>query len=194
MVVPVHPAYNSAVLHYLEFDGEIWNGGEVPTVDDPLYISIVDELKQADANTAELPVGGPWQIKVPTALVMLQPDSPAKLPDFTNTLMVQFQSRAPGTADLTMSVKNVGGTSALNVTVTSIQAIDSAGSVFVHKSGLLDPPFIVPGGANLLPGTNSKTFNLNFAASTGSLGSPFSFVITLKADGTVELPSIIAVP
>lgn len=92
VIVPVHPLYNETVLHYLATN-EIWNGGKPPTIDDPLYVSIVDELK-ADSGAEldeELPActidsGVPcqvdeWEVKLPTTLVYLQED--AVLPDFT---------------------------------------------------------------------------------------------------------------
>lgn len=92
VVVPVHPAYNEAILYYLATN-EIWNGGSPPTLEDPLFISIVDELK-ADSGAEldeELPECAPdsdypcrvdeWEVKLPTTLVYLQQD--ASLPDFT---------------------------------------------------------------------------------------------------------------
>ena len=92
VIVPAHPAYTETVLHYLATN-EIWNGGEPPTLDDPLYISIVDELK-ADAGgdiDGELPacaadspypcLADEWEVKLPTTLVYLQKD--AVLPDMT---------------------------------------------------------------------------------------------------------------
>ena len=92
VVVPVHPAYTEAILHYMHTN-EIWNGGEPPTLDDPLFISIVDEIK-SDTNAdlgANLPscsidsgypcLADEWDVKVPTNLVYLQKDS--DLPDFT---------------------------------------------------------------------------------------------------------------
>ena len=92
VVVPVHQAYDEAVLHYLATN-EIWNGGTPPTLHDPLYMSLVDELR-ADAGTdldevtACSPDGGgsypclmdEWEVKIPTELVYLQQDS--TLPTF----------------------------------------------------------------------------------------------------------------
>lgn len=92
VVVPVRPAYTESVLHYLNTN-EIWNGGSPPTLADPLYVSIVDEIKANtgadldDALTAcSLNAGYPcvvdeWEVKLPTTLVYLQQD--ATLPDFT---------------------------------------------------------------------------------------------------------------
>ena len=83
VVVPVSPEYRSAVLSYLESDRtKIWNGGQQPTIDDPLYKSIVDELKsEQDPTRDATPEGDPWQFVVPTSLVYLE--SETKLPDFT---------------------------------------------------------------------------------------------------------------
>jgi hypothetical protein len=76
VLVPVHVAYETAVLHYLESNGEIWNGGEPPVLNDDLFISIVDELKsQQDAGPVPVPEGDPWEVIVPTELVYLQSDS-----------------------------------------------------------------------------------------------------------------------
>ncbi len=90
VVVPVHPSYNEAILFYLKTN-RIWLGGTPPTLDDPLFISIIDEIK-ADTETElgeDLPVcdidsGYPcladeWDVLVPTNLVYLQED--AVLPD-----------------------------------------------------------------------------------------------------------------
>jgi hypothetical protein len=51
--------------------GRIWNGGEVPVIGDPLYLSIVDELKQ----TLGEPQGKPWITRLPTSLNILQAES-----------------------------------------------------------------------------------------------------------------------
>jgi hypothetical protein len=44
--VPVRPGYDEAALHYLETEGEIWEGGDPPHVEDELYVSIVDLIKE----------------------------------------------------------------------------------------------------------------------------------------------------
>lgn len=90
IVVPVHPSYNEAVLYYLKTN-QIWNGGLPPTINDPLFISIIDEIK-ADTETdlgEDLPacdidsgypcIADEWDVVVPTNLVYLQED--ATLPD-----------------------------------------------------------------------------------------------------------------
>lgn len=86
VVIPVHPSYTESVLHYMHTN-EIWNGSNPPTLDDPLYVSIVDEIKSDSGGDIgkDLPLsskeGKPpllvdeWEVKVPTALVCLQEDS-----------------------------------------------------------------------------------------------------------------------
>ncbi|MBS0424546.1 MAG: hypothetical protein JSR71_09035 [Proteobacteria bacterium] len=81
VVVPVHPGYNDAVMYYLENNGAIWNGGEPPRLNDPLYISLAQELRDITDDLANAtPEGDPWQVILPTTLVYLQKDS--TLPTF----------------------------------------------------------------------------------------------------------------
>ncbi len=76
VVMPVHPAYNDAVMYFLENNGAIWKGGEPPRLNDPLYISLADELRnQTDDLAGALPEGDPWEVVLPTTLVYLQNDS-----------------------------------------------------------------------------------------------------------------------
>ena len=79
VVVPVTPAYDDAVLFYLSSGGRIWNGGDAPIIDDPLYVSIVDEL--SDPTEGRSAFGKPWDVTIPTTLVYLKADS--TLPDWT---------------------------------------------------------------------------------------------------------------
>jgi hypothetical protein len=73
------------VLNYLSTEqppADPWNGGSAPIINDPLYISLAAELREANGGrTAGEPVDEPWQIKVPTSLVILQAD--AVLPNYT---------------------------------------------------------------------------------------------------------------
>jgi hypothetical protein len=81
VMLPVRPGYEGAVQHYLS-TGEIWNGGETPVINDPLYLSIVQEIREADEQTAHEPLEGsiPWEVKVPTNFVILNKDQ--ELPKF----------------------------------------------------------------------------------------------------------------
>jgi hypothetical protein len=85
VLVPVRPAYQNAILHYLSSGGEIWNGEEAPTIDDPLYLSIITELQELQGNDEGDPIGDPWIVKIPTSLVMLNPDTDPMLPDNSGT-------------------------------------------------------------------------------------------------------------
>ena len=71
-------------MHYIN-TGEPWNGDAPPTINDPLYLSLADELrgKTDDKHSGE-PDGDPWTFLVPTSLVYLDgseqalPDIPAE--------------------------------------------------------------------------------------------------------------------
>lgn len=81
VVVPVRPGFEQAMALYLA-TGIIWNGSHVPQIGDPLYVSIIQELQeQQDAKPGGVPEGEPWEVRLPTTLVILQKD--AMLPDFT---------------------------------------------------------------------------------------------------------------
>lgn len=88
VLVPVRPGYEKAILHYLNTSGEIWNGDDVPTPDDPMYVSIIDEIMEADGNFQGGTVEGePWLSKVPTSLVYLtHGGTPNDLPDYSGDL------------------------------------------------------------------------------------------------------------
>lgn len=70
VIVTVRPGFEEAVRHFMA-TGQIWNGGEVPVIDDPLFLSLVDEMRSAKATKE----GEPWREKIPTSLTILQADS-----------------------------------------------------------------------------------------------------------------------
>ncbi len=87
VVVPVRPLFANAALYYV-YSGQIWNGGDAPTIDDELYLSIAQEIRESEEQDPEgEPVGTPWTLKLPTNLVMLQPDIPPVLPDYSDELL-----------------------------------------------------------------------------------------------------------
>jgi len=45
ITVPVRPGFEEAINNYVS-TSVIWDGGEKPTIDDPLYVSIVEEIQQ----------------------------------------------------------------------------------------------------------------------------------------------------
>jgi hypothetical protein len=75
IVIPVRPGFEAAVIHYLDSQGEIWNGGPPPDISKSLYLPIVQEIENATgAPGNEVPVGDPWEVRVPTTLVRLRPN------------------------------------------------------------------------------------------------------------------------
>lgn len=66
VIVSVRPGFEKAVMHYMKF-GIIWDGGEMPVINDPLYLAIVDELKEP-----EYVVEQTWETVVPTSLIGIQ--------------------------------------------------------------------------------------------------------------------------
>lgn len=72
--IPVRPGFSEAVDHFRVF-GEPWQGGSLPAISDNTYLPIADELAERLGRPGgELPVGEPWQVRVPTALVKLRDD------------------------------------------------------------------------------------------------------------------------
>lgn len=66
VVVTVKPGFENAIMHFMAF-GQIWNGGQMPVLGNPLYLSIVDELKEQEYMIEDV-----WETVVPTNLVALQ--------------------------------------------------------------------------------------------------------------------------
>jgi hypothetical protein len=92
VVIPVHPSYEKAIMHYLATK-ELWMGdGTVPTIGEELYISISSELKsktdyippeslpEYDENIDPPFVVDSWESTLPTSLIYLQ-EKP-ELPSF----------------------------------------------------------------------------------------------------------------
>jgi len=70
VIVTVRPGFEAAVNYYMQ-TGQIWNGGEVPIIDNELFVSIADELKEIKA----VKEGKAWWNVVPTSLTILQAQS-----------------------------------------------------------------------------------------------------------------------
>ena len=69
VIVTVRPGFEEAVNWYMK-TGQVWNGGQVTTVNDPLFISIVDELRTTTGTVEET-----WESRVPTSLTVIQAGS-----------------------------------------------------------------------------------------------------------------------
>ncbi|UIR55066.1 hypothetical protein LZQ00_12330 [Sphingobacterium sp. SRCM116780] len=70
VIVTVKPGFEDAVQFFMN-TGRIWNGGIVPVIGDPLYLSIVDEMREPTG----VPQGKFWITRVPTTLTILQAKS-----------------------------------------------------------------------------------------------------------------------
>jgi hypothetical protein len=72
VMVPVKPGDEASVLYYLR-TGEVWLCEGQPTIDDTEDVSMLDDVasgEQLERNPLE--EGEPWDVIVPTSLVMLQ--------------------------------------------------------------------------------------------------------------------------
>ncbi|TGD58595.1 hypothetical protein [Flavobacterium humi] len=69
VVVTARPGFEEAVNWYMA-TGQVWNGGQVPTIDDPLFVSIVEELRETEGEVEET-----WESRVPTSLTVIQAGS-----------------------------------------------------------------------------------------------------------------------
>ncbi|MCP2329404.1 hypothetical protein HDA40_007911 [Hamadaea flava] len=75
VVVPVRPGFAAAVDHF-RLRGEPWGGGPLPTISDKTYLPIAQEIaERLDRPGQEIPVGEPWDVRVPTTLVHLRQTS-----------------------------------------------------------------------------------------------------------------------
>jgi hypothetical protein len=80
VAVPARPGFEGAIDHFMTY-GEIWNGGPLPAISNPLYLPIADEIaERLDRPGDEFPEGEPWLVRIPTTLVHLRPDD--KLPEW----------------------------------------------------------------------------------------------------------------
>lgn len=82
-MVPVRPMFTGAVLHYTN-TGQIWIGGPAPITGDELYLSITNEIREAEEQTEGIQVGESWEVIMPTNLVKLQSTIPPVLPDYSS--------------------------------------------------------------------------------------------------------------
>jgi hypothetical protein len=74
VIVPARPRFEAAIEHFMK-TGDVWQGGELPEIDDDLYLPIIEEMKEhLGAPGDEEPRGKPWLVTVPTTLVRLRPD------------------------------------------------------------------------------------------------------------------------
>lgn len=72
--IPIRPGFVDAVDHFRIF-GDPWEGGSLPSISDDTYLPIAEEIAEKLGRPGdEVPVGEPWDVRVPTTLVKLRPD------------------------------------------------------------------------------------------------------------------------
>jgi hypothetical protein len=72
VMVSVRPGFEKAVAHFFD-TGQIWEGGDLPDISSPLYVSIIEEIRERDkAPGEEVPQGDPWDVHLPTTLLILR--------------------------------------------------------------------------------------------------------------------------
>ncbi len=71
VVFSVRPGFERAVSYFLE-RGVPFEGRGEPTITDPLYLSIVDEIRERGAVDGAIPIGDPWEVRMPTSLILLR--------------------------------------------------------------------------------------------------------------------------
>lgn len=87
----VRPDYEQALLHLLE-NGTIWEGGDLPPVNNADYIALMEELRERrseELHNQRIPVGEPFEIPVPTTLVRLRPGN--TLPSWSRNELGEWQ-------------------------------------------------------------------------------------------------------
>jgi hypothetical protein len=71
--IPVNPDFERGVFHFLD-TGSVWQGGELPEITSTGYVALLEEIAQRrETATQEIPVGPPWDIRLPTTLVRVKP-------------------------------------------------------------------------------------------------------------------------
>ena len=80
VLIPVRPGFENALFHFME-TGEIWEGGDLPEMNSPTYVPLIEEIKASNkAPGTEVPYGDPWKFRLPSDLVKLRKD--AELPSW----------------------------------------------------------------------------------------------------------------
>jgi hypothetical protein len=74
VIVPARPGFESAVM-YFAVTGDPWLGGAPPIPGDELYISVAQEIQEMNSAPDDGEPIGLWEVKLPTTLVWLDPDS-----------------------------------------------------------------------------------------------------------------------
>ncbi|MFF7647022.1 hypothetical protein [Streptomyces canus] len=83
VVVPARPGFEAAIRYFLQF-GTLPPSAVDPAVESEMYLPIVEEVSERTGRgQGELPVGDPWEVRVPTSMVLVRPES--NLPTWRRT-------------------------------------------------------------------------------------------------------------
>jgi hypothetical protein len=97
--VPVRPGFERAVAYFCQ-TGDVWKGQDPPLIDDDLYVPIVEEIEEnlgkLDAGVPYPPDSQPWEVTVPTSLVVVQ--DLAEIPAIRDALTGNVMSLEPAHA------------------------------------------------------------------------------------------------
>lgn len=79
VLVPVRPGYERSVIFFLK-TGLIWGGGKLPLFSNQDMLDVYADVELGLQFDPPLKVGDPWEVRVPTSMVILQEDD--RLPEF----------------------------------------------------------------------------------------------------------------
>ncbi len=135
VVVTVNPGFEKAVGWYLQ-TGQIWNGGEIPLIEDDLFMAIVDEL----AQPVGLKEGKAWPSRVPKAMTILQADSiglkvEKALPYNSDTSDFEFPNEVPAQGNFQISYAQMNSESNATLIEFTFQKMDNGSDLTI---GTLD--------------------------------------------------------
>lgn len=201
VVAPVRQGFEHAIAHFLD-TAEIWDGGDLPPITSPLYVSIIEEIRERDkAPGSELPQGDPWEVRLPTTLIKLR--DKATLPEWRKNAQGEWvSSETAGTLIVTGDtnfgnvavnwlkdiVLSAGSSGASDLMITSATITDLTNFGFLEVNQF---PALIPAGSSLPlhigfqpKATGHKSANLTVSGHAhDSPGVTFNAVVQLTGDG-----------
>ena len=164
VVISVRPGFETALQHYLD-TGKLWDGqGEPPQITSPLYVSIVDEIKErTGAPQGEILVGEPWDIRVPTNLLYVRAND--DLPAWVQNPPGSWQWESTD-AEPTPALAIAGLTLVDAQTQADIQSIENGDVIsitdmppMINLRAIADPKYVGSVVLNLNDGQQIRTEN-----------------------------------
>jgi hypothetical protein len=92
VVVPVNPGFERPVIFFLK-TGLIWGGGYMPLFTSPDMLDMYADVELGTQLDPPEQIGEPWELRLPTSLVMLQEDD--ELPEFPPDVPEEPAARVP---------------------------------------------------------------------------------------------------